>query len=703
MPAITVLDLNNAKQDVDHIAAIATSPAPTAVDRLGQTKRTLAGIDADAESRLDQLDADADALLAQTTVNAQVVLAGLGFAPPVAYAAGIVMNATTQTVEYNGNVYAPYQMYLPFITSGVFEVAKFRLIQGVDGATLASKLGSAQIGHSADPADVTVPTRPVDKKLRDWISVLDFVDPAEVPAILNGTSAYDIVPAIKKAESKVGTNVFTFYMGGPRIIIPPGRYRAAQNLNLKRTVRLQGDAVGQAGGYASSIHFDNNLAGIIVNRYNTVGDAEETPTSTGADGSIISGLWIRGGATAGNANLLKSGVRMRARAKVIDCLISGFAGAAICIVASTAVAASDPFHGNANCWYVESCRFGGNLCGGSYVSGGDANAGTMVNCDAGQNGRYGFFDNSFLGNTYSGCHADGNGMFNVTGVITNETGIVTYLGTRYYIAYGQEALGAATTPGTNSAVWVPMGAGGVHANIPTWDGGVTQTYMPGGSYRHVGTANFTPYLGCYSEGGQAPAQVDGSGTFYGGSVGAGTDSGGMFFRGSALGMKINRPFIQEYADPVTAALTRHQFGGTMAGTDPTVLSWNSAVATPFNTSAVAQLKQNKVTGDCALDFYALVTPFRWNGYSTTNLYGRTTATTNRYVTAISKLVIGADNAAVAGRRFGIDASAPTGEVARGEYILTNVPAPSGKAGWVVTTGGTVGSTAVVKQWGVIDA
>lgn len=43
MPAITSLDLSNAKLDVDHIAAIATSLQPTATDRLGHTKDTISG------------------------------------------------------------------------------------------------------------------------------------------------------------------------------------------------------------------------------------------------------------------------------------------------------------------------------------------------------------------------------------------------------------------------------------------------------------------------------------------------------------------------------------------------------------------------------------------------------------------------------------------------------------------------------------
>ncbi|MEC5213329.1 hypothetical protein RCH06_001875 [Polaromonas sp. CG_9.5] len=43
MPAINITDLNNAKLDVDHIAAIATSLGPTATDRLGHIKQTMQG------------------------------------------------------------------------------------------------------------------------------------------------------------------------------------------------------------------------------------------------------------------------------------------------------------------------------------------------------------------------------------------------------------------------------------------------------------------------------------------------------------------------------------------------------------------------------------------------------------------------------------------------------------------------------------
>lgn len=63
MPAITITDLNNAKEDVDHIAALATSTLLEATDRLGQTKPTWAGIAADIEARATGVLNDADSAI----------------------------------------------------------------------------------------------------------------------------------------------------------------------------------------------------------------------------------------------------------------------------------------------------------------------------------------------------------------------------------------------------------------------------------------------------------------------------------------------------------------------------------------------------------------------------------------------------------------------------------------------------------------
>lgn len=60
MPAINIADLNNAKQDVDHLAAIATSTDLTATDRFGRTKRTLAALEAEYPNAQANADAAAE-------------------------------------------------------------------------------------------------------------------------------------------------------------------------------------------------------------------------------------------------------------------------------------------------------------------------------------------------------------------------------------------------------------------------------------------------------------------------------------------------------------------------------------------------------------------------------------------------------------------------------------------------------------------
>lgn len=71
MPAVNNTDLNNAKLDVDHIAAVATSGAATAIDRLGGVKKTMAGITAEMNAQVDLVEA-ARATAVDTTIPAKV-------------------------------------------------------------------------------------------------------------------------------------------------------------------------------------------------------------------------------------------------------------------------------------------------------------------------------------------------------------------------------------------------------------------------------------------------------------------------------------------------------------------------------------------------------------------------------------------------------------------------------------------------------
>jgi hypothetical protein len=90
MPAVTTADLNNAKLDVDHIAAIATSPAPTATDRLGQEKQTLSGLLADL---------NAEAAVTATGVNRDA--AATSAAEAAAHEAGALTGSAAAGVYPN--------------------------------------------------------------------------------------------------------------------------------------------------------------------------------------------------------------------------------------------------------------------------------------------------------------------------------------------------------------------------------------------------------------------------------------------------------------------------------------------------------------------------------------------------------------------------------------------------------------------------
>lgn len=128
-------------------------------DRLGVNRRTLVGIEASADA----------------------VLSGLGYLPPVAYASGISLTLSTQTVEYNGEVYAPKVSALPFTTTTwATDSAKLRLIQGVTAVDLAASGGASLVGYM--PAGTGAVGTTVRAKLRESVSVKDF------GASLNGTT-----------------------------------------------------------------------------------------------------------------------------------------------------------------------------------------------------------------------------------------------------------------------------------------------------------------------------------------------------------------------------------------------------------------------------------------------------------------------------------------------------------------------------------
>ena len=202
-------------------------------DRLGVNRRTVEGINAAAD----------------------VVLGGIGYAPPVAYAAGISMTLTTQTVEYSGEIYAPKVASLPFTTSTwATDSARFRLIQGVSATDLAASGGSSMIGYMPAGTDAVATT--VQQQLRNiqgWT-----VNVKDAPYYAKGDGITDDTAAIQAAVDYVKD------LGGT-IFFPRGQYSVSGGISatVSASVILKGasqgylSAAGDAGG-TKIIHTGDN-------------------------------------------------------------------------------------------------------------------------------------------------------------------------------------------------------------------------------------------------------------------------------------------------------------------------------------------------------------------------------------------------------------------------------------------------------------
>ncbi len=197
-------DVNDLLFNAEKLDEVVSGTGQYYTDRKGVNRRTLAGIEASADA----------------------VLGDLGYLPPVAYASGISLTLSTQTVEYGGEVYAPKVSALPFTTTTwAADSAKLRLIQGVTAVDLAASGGAAKVGYMPTGTGAVATT--AQSKLRESVSVFDFMTTAEISDVRNGTLALDLTAPLQAAIAS-GATVINW---------PAGKY--------KITGQLVGDAESQ--------------------------------------------------------------------------------------------------------------------------------------------------------------------------------------------------------------------------------------------------------------------------------------------------------------------------------------------------------------------------------------------------------------------------------------------------------------------------
>jgi hypothetical protein len=207
----------------------------------------------------------------------------------------------------------------------------------------------------------------------------------------------DNLPVFNHAVDFLSTNpVNPYYQSGAVIEYGFASYYHSGTLTPVRTVTIQGprDTVLN-GGRGAHIVVPAGVPGILLRAGNT------SPLTITAAGSVIRDVAIQP-VSAGSLVTSAHGIEMKVPASIFNVTINAFGGNGVQIVADVFVGS------NSNVWYINRLFVTSNTGHGVLCQGGDSNAGTAISVNAMQNGGWGVYDQSFLGNTWIGCHTAGN-------------------------------------------------------------------------------------------------------------------------------------------------------------------------------------------------------------------------------------------------------------------------------------------------------
>jgi len=341
------------------------------------------------------------------------------------------------------------------------------------------------------------------------------------------------VKAIAYLKSAATTGYGYGYAGSARLFVPKGVYWLnTTTLDITHGMIIEGESVGLLGPGSSVLKWAANTTGIRLQAYDTVGatDTLAATQSVSVTGdATVRNLTLYGAADAAEGEF--HGIHMRSTGAIEDVGIFNFQGDGVHILASAGGGSGS--EGNANCFHLKRV-FAQKCRNGFFIDGADVNAGVVDACNAISNRMWGFWDSSFLGNSYVGCHSAANGWDGALGSIPTAC---TFAGNRYYVKPGQAA-GASTNAPSGTAAdnswWGYIGQGGTYNGIAAWVSGTV--FREGGSYKTDDTGNAgNVFVGCYAEGDQNPAQMVSPSLVIGGSLGTVRGVASLIGRGMTLG------------------------------------------------------------------------------------------------------------------------------------------------------------------------
>lgn len=200
-----------------------------------------------------------------------------------------------------------------------------------------------------------------------------------------------------------------FYWGTPKVTFPAGKFYFSAGVDVKRTIWFVGQTAPLSLGYATLLRFATG--GFVFNRYNTEAGAVESPTSTGADGSMVEHLALTSSQTrpvdASYAANARDGILTYCRIEVRNCAIYGFTRDGINIASGAVL--SGVADANANRCKIQHVHSFANGRDGLHIDGVDSNACDVQGFDGDYNNNWAIWDSGYLGNSHVAHHCEYNG------------------------------------------------------------------------------------------------------------------------------------------------------------------------------------------------------------------------------------------------------------------------------------------------------
>lgn len=357
-----------------------------------------------------------------------------------------------------------------------------------------TKAGSAIAGMDFDPVpgaganaaafrqnDPDAVARPLAARLADTVNLLDFQDPAAGNDI---TRALELI-AYQAFPDRQAVNVQ----------LPAGHYRVTRQILPARQFNLRG-----AGMSATILDFQGVTTvnpvmqgAISFGRLDTLQAHDPAYSSkvrgsdpgnaiNGADFSTIEQLTIKLGGTPGLDYAVWTAARLFCRD--VMALRGGFKWCAGNLQATRGRVA-----GNANICLFDNCHSLLATAHGFMADGDDANACKIIGCNAYEPTGFGYYDASFLGNSYVACHASASGTCGYKAIAPGGANRSTFDG-----CYCEENSGLNWDVAAPAMIISPRG---VMPDTKDAEKNVTLAPMHGGGWATGSPMTFVADLGTY--------------------------------------------------------------------------------------------------------------------------------------------------------------------------------------------------------------